>query len=164
MRSKPTQSFLFLFQKRIHTLSDLLLANVSQTLQIDVDSVCRFCCEINGWTTQIRRLTGRKILLTKAWAIVIPVTTRNKAAMLTLRKSRQQSGQSYISQLYRTVQTLRRDGNTVTVLWLPASEECKRRVRARTPRQAGGKYVNETKRHPTDTASWDAINYPQHCT
>jgi ribonuclease HI len=54
----------------------------------------------------------------------IALTTRNKAAVLTLRRPRQQSGQSYISQFYKTAQTLRRDGNTVTVLWLPASEEC----------------------------------------
>ena len=53
----------------------------------------------------------------------ITLITRNKAAVLTLRRPRQQSGQSYISQFYKTVQTLRRDGNTVTVLWLPASEE-----------------------------------------
>ena len=53
----------------------------------------------------------------------IVLITRNKAAVLTLRRPQQQSGQSYISQFYKTVQTLRRDGNTVTVLWLPASEE-----------------------------------------
>ena len=54
----------------------------------------------------------------------IALTTRNKAAVLTLRRPWQQSGQSYISKLYETVRTLRRDGNTVTALWLPASEEC----------------------------------------
>lgn len=41
-----------------------------------------------------------------------------------LRRRRQQSGQNHISQFYKTVQTLRRDGNTVTALWLPASKEC----------------------------------------
>jgi hypothetical protein len=54
----------------------------------------------------------------------IALTTRNKAAALTLRRPQQQLGQNYISQFYKTAQTLRRDGNTVTVLWLPASEEC----------------------------------------
>ena len=54
----------------------------------------------------------------------IALTTRNKAAVLTLRRPRQQSGQSYISQFYKTLHRLRRDGNTVTVLWLPAREEC----------------------------------------
>ena len=52
----------------------------------------------------------------------IVLTTRNKAGVLTLRRSGQQSGQSYIIQLYKAVQTLRRDGNTMTALWLPAGE------------------------------------------
>jgi hypothetical protein len=46
----------------------------------------------------------------------IALTKRNKAAVLTLRQPRQQSGQSHISQFYKTVQRLRRDSNTVTAL------------------------------------------------
>jgi ribonuclease HI len=54
----------------------------------------------------------------------IALTTRNKAAVLSLRRPRQQSGQRYISQIYRAIRTLKRDGNTVSFLWLPSSEQC----------------------------------------
>jgi hypothetical protein len=70
-------------------------------------------------------ITGALSTLPKLRFRNIALTTRNKAAVLTLRRPRQQSEQSYISHFYQTVQTLRRDEKTVTVLWLPASEECK---------------------------------------
>ncbi len=53
----------------------------------------------------------------------IVLITRNKAAVLTLRKPRQQSGQEHISRIYRSRRALKRDGNTITILWLPSSEE-----------------------------------------
>ena len=53
----------------------------------------------------------------------IMLTTRNRAAVLALRKPRQQSRQEHISRIYEAVRTLKRYGNTITVLWLPSSGE-----------------------------------------
>ena len=53
----------------------------------------------------------------------IMLATRNGAAVLALRNPRQQSGQEYISRIYETVRTLKRHGNTITVLWHPRDEE-----------------------------------------
>ncbi|RYN85679.1 hypothetical protein AA0119_g13223, partial [Alternaria tenuissima] len=80
--------------------------------------------EQNPYAAELAAMAEALSRLPKLRFRSIALITRNKAAVLTLRRPRQQSGQSYISQFYKTVQTLRRDGNTVTVLWLPASEEC----------------------------------------
>jgi ribonuclease HI/exonuclease III len=80
--------------------------------------------EQNPYSAELAAMAEALSRLPKLRFRNIALTTRNKAAVLTLRRPRQQSGQSYISQLYETVRTLRRDGNTVTALWLPASEEC----------------------------------------
>jgi hypothetical protein len=53
----------------------------------------------------------------------IVLLTSNKAAVLTLRKPRQQSGQAYIRYVYDCVRRLRKDGNTVTVLWTPFNDK-----------------------------------------
>lgn len=63
-------------------------------------------------------------MLPKLRSRSITLVTRNKAAVLTLRRPRQQSGQSYISQIYRTFQGLKRDRNTAIFIWLPSSKEC----------------------------------------
>ncbi len=55
----------------------------------------------------------------------IELSTRNKAAVLTLRQPRQQSGQQHICHIYESIRALRRNGNTVTIRWLPAGEESK---------------------------------------
>ena len=55
----------------------------------------------------------------------IELSTRNKAAVLTLRQPRQQSGQQHICHIYKSITTLRKDGNTVTIRWLPVSKENK---------------------------------------
>ena len=52
----------------------------------------------------------------------ILLTTRNKAAVQTLQKPRQQSGQRFIRRIYKLVRTLKRYGNMVTVAWLPTNE------------------------------------------
>lgn len=54
----------------------------------------------------------------------IVLTTRNKGAVLALRRPRQQSGQENISRIYRSIGDLKREGNKITILWLPASEKC----------------------------------------
>ena len=55
----------------------------------------------------------------------IELSTRNKAAVLTLRQPRQQSGQQHICQIYKSIRALRRNGNTITIRWLSVSEENK---------------------------------------
>ena len=46
----------------------------------------------------------------------IVLITRNKAAVYTLRKPRQQSGQEHINRFYGFIRALKRDGNTITTL------------------------------------------------
>ncbi|KAJ6436634.1 reverse transcriptase [Purpureocillium lavendulum] len=53
----------------------------------------------------------------------VALLTSNKAAALTLRNPRQQSGQEYVGCIYDSVDALRRNGNMVVVLWIPASAE-----------------------------------------
>lgn len=55
----------------------------------------------------------------------IDISTRNKAAVLTLRQPRQQSRQHHICHIYESIRALCRNGNTVTIRWLPAGEEDK---------------------------------------
>jgi ribonuclease HI len=53
----------------------------------------------------------------------IVLITRNKAAIHTLRKPRQQSGQEHINRFYGFIRALKRDViNIITILWLPPSE------------------------------------------
>ena len=49
--------------------------------------------------------------------------TRNRAAVFTLRKPRQQSGQLHIYRAYKAIRDLKREGNSITIAWLPTSEE-----------------------------------------
>jgi hypothetical protein len=53
----------------------------------------------------------------------IELSTRSKAAVLTLRQPRQQSGQQHVCRIYKSITALRNDGNTVTIRWLPAGED-----------------------------------------
>jgi hypothetical protein len=55
----------------------------------------------------------------------IELSTRNKAAVLTLRQPRQQSGQQHICHIYESIRALRGNGNTITIRWLPVREENK---------------------------------------
>ena len=45
----------------------------------------------------------------------IELSTRNKAAVLTLRQPRQQSGQQHVCHIYKSITALRKDRNTVTI-------------------------------------------------
>ena len=53
----------------------------------------------------------------------IMLITRNKAAVLALRKPQQQSGQEYICSIYKSIRKLKRDGNTTTIVWLPTGKD-----------------------------------------
>lgn len=45
----------------------------------------------------------------------IELSTRNKAAVLTLRQPGQQSRQQYICYIYQSIEALRRNGNAITI-------------------------------------------------
>ncbi|KZL78912.1 rnase h domain protein [Colletotrichum incanum] len=51
------------------------------------------------------------------------MVTSNKAAVLTLRRPHQQSGQEFIRCIYDSVEGLRRGGSTLTVQWTATSED-----------------------------------------
>jgi ribonuclease HI len=53
----------------------------------------------------------------------ITLLTRNKAAVLTLRNPRQQSGQEHICSIYESIAKLKRKCNEITVVWLPSGED-----------------------------------------
>ncbi len=53
----------------------------------------------------------------------IEVMTNNKSAALTLRKPWAQSAQQYIQCIYDSVEELRLDSNTTTIVWTPAGED-----------------------------------------
>jgi hypothetical protein len=52
----------------------------------------------------------------------ITLLTSNKAAALTLRNPRQQSGQGHICQIHKLTKRLRRRGNEINIRWVPSSE------------------------------------------
>jgi Reverse transcriptase (RNA-dependent DNA polymerase) len=55
----------------------------------------------------------------------IALLTSNKAAVLSLRQPRQQSGQEYICRIYNSIRWLQREGNVVTVMWIPKDDDNK---------------------------------------
>ncbi|KAJ5152514.1 hypothetical protein N7492_009794 [Penicillium capsulatum] len=55
----------------------------------------------------------------------IMLLTSNKAAALTIRNPRQQSGQEFVRQTYKLMRRLRRNGNHISILWVPTSEDNK---------------------------------------
>ncbi|KAL4414801.1 hypothetical protein CABS03_02008 [Colletotrichum abscissum] len=80
--------------------------------------------ELNPYVAELAALAEAvKALPQRLDYRAIHVFTRNKAAVLAIRKPRQQSGQREIRQLYAGVQDLRRKGNRVTLFWLPSATE-----------------------------------------
>jgi hypothetical protein len=53
----------------------------------------------------------------------ITLLTSNKAAALTLNNPRQQSGQEFVCQIYKLIRRVRRNGNQISVRWIPTSED-----------------------------------------
>ena len=79
--------------------------------------------EQNPYSGELAAMANALNTLPKLRFRSIVLVTRNKAAVLTLRKPRQQSGQEYVSRIYGSIRTLKRNGNTLKILWLPSSEE-----------------------------------------
>ena len=55
----------------------------------------------------------------------ITLLTSNKAAVLTLRNPRQQSGQKFICRMYKLMRRLQRNGNRIKFVWIPTSKDNK---------------------------------------
>ena len=55
----------------------------------------------------------------------VTLITSNKAAALTLKNPRQQSGQEFVCQIYNLMRRLERFGNQISVRWIPTSEDNK---------------------------------------
>ncbi|KAJ5125944.1 hypothetical protein N7526_008121 [Penicillium atrosanguineum] len=55
----------------------------------------------------------------------ITLLTSNKAAVLTLRNPRQQSGQEFVCRIYKLIERLQRNRNHVQIRWVSASEDNK---------------------------------------
>ena len=53
----------------------------------------------------------------------ITLLTRNKAAVLTLRNPRQQSGQEHLRSIYESIDKLKKKCNMITVVWLSSSKD-----------------------------------------
>ncbi|OQE09714.1 hypothetical protein PENFLA_c100G00312 [Penicillium flavigenum] len=66
----------------------------------------------------------------------ITLLTSNKAAALTLRNPRQQSGQEFVCELYKLMRKLRRNGNQVNIRWISTSEDNKLRGLAKEQARA----------------------------
>jgi ribonuclease HI len=55
----------------------------------------------------------------------ITLLTSNKAAALTIRSPRQQSGQEFVCQTYKLMKRLQRKGNHINIRWVPTSKDNK---------------------------------------
>src|SRR5882757_894721 len=68
--------------------------------------------------------------------------------MTLCRRPRQQSGQEYIRRIYNFIRRLRKEGNTVTVIWTPAHDENKlqRIAKERAQKATGPKAQTPTQR------------------
>ena len=55
----------------------------------------------------------------------IMLLTSNKAAALTIRNPRRQSGQEFVCQTYKLMGRLRRNGNHINILWVPTGKDNK---------------------------------------
>jgi ribonuclease HI len=53
----------------------------------------------------------------------VALLASNKAAVLTVRNPRQQSGQEYVGCIYDSINALRAKGSMVAVMWMPSSAE-----------------------------------------
>jgi hypothetical protein len=80
--------------------------------------------EQNPYSGELAAMAKALSILPRLRFRSIILTTRNKGAVLALKRPRQQSGQEYIGRIYKSIGALRRDGNTITFLWLPSGEAC----------------------------------------
>jgi ribonuclease HI len=75
-----------------------------------------FSAELAAMVHTLKTLVGLKDFR-------ITLTTSNKAAALTLKSPRQQSGQEFVCQIYKLLRRLQKNGNRISVLWIPTKED-----------------------------------------
>ena len=79
--------------------------------------------EQNPYSAELAAVGHALRLLRKVRHRRIILATSNKAAVLTLKNPRQQSGQQYVSEAYDAIQAARDAGNMISVVWIPTSAE-----------------------------------------
>lgn len=79
----------------------------------------------NPYSGELAAMVQALSLLPKLRFRRIVLSTSNKAAVLSLRRPHQQSGQEYLGRIYDFIKRLRQEGNTVTVTWTPARDDNK---------------------------------------
>lgn len=79
--------------------------------------------EHNRYSGELAAMASALDLLPSPRYRSILLLTRNKAAALVLKQPQQQSGQIYTRRIYESIRALRRNGNMITILWLPSNEE-----------------------------------------
>ena len=94
---------------RLKTLSVTLSARTEQN---------PFSAELAAMAHTLKTLVGLKDFR-------ITLITSNKAAALTLKNPRQQSGQEFVCQIYKLMSRLQRHGNQISVRWIPTSDDNK---------------------------------------
>jgi ribonuclease HI len=75
-----------------------------------------FSAELAAMVHTLKTLVGLKDFR-------ITLTTSNKAVALTLKSPRQQSGQEFVCQIYKLLRRLQKNGNRISVLWIPRKED-----------------------------------------
>src|SRR6201996_292139 len=108
-----------------------------------------------GTRSQQNPYSGELSAMARALSLLPPLRFRriallisNKVVVLSLRRPRQQSGQEYIRRIYNFIRRLRKEGNTVTVIWTPAQDEnkLKKIAKDRAQKATGAKARPPTQR------------------
>jgi ribonuclease HI len=103
----------------------------------------------NPYSGELAAIERALKLLPKLRFRRIGLLTSNKGAVHALRRPRQQSGQEYLCRIYDSIRRLRQDGNTVTVIWTPASDDNKLQKYAKDRAQkATGPKTRPPKQRP----------------
>jgi ribonuclease HI len=74
-----------------------------------------YIAELAAMANALQHLPRRKYHSITLW-------TRNKAAVITLRNPRQQSGQEHICSIYESIDKLKKRCDKITIVWLPTEE------------------------------------------
>ncbi|RKK21135.1 hypothetical protein BFJ66_g17708, partial [Fusarium oxysporum f. sp. cepae] len=81
--------------------------------------------EHNPYTAELAAIAHGLSCLPEIKYRVIVILTSNRSAVQAIGNPRQQSGQGHIREIYDAIEKLRRDGNRVNLIWLPANGELK---------------------------------------
>jgi ribonuclease HI len=81
--------------------------------------------EQNPFSAELAALAHTLNMLVGLKDYRITLLTSNKAAALTMRNPRQQSGQEFVCQSYKSMKRLQRNGSHVNILWVPTSADNK---------------------------------------